>query len=126
MGIVGYGMMGRLHAYAMRAAPLIRDAPVHFAPVVMSGRDATALERAATACHIDEWSLDWRALVEREDVDVVDICTPPGAHAEIAIAAANQGKDVICEKTMANDAAEAREMRAAAQAAAQAVSSRST
>ena len=101
MGIVGYGMMGRLHAYAMRAAPLIRDAPVHFAPVVMSGRDATALERAATACHIDEWSLDWRALVEREDVDVVDICTPPGAHAEIAIAAANQGKDVICEKPLA-------------------------
>jgi predicted dehydrogenase len=112
VGIVGYGAMGRLHAYAYRAAPLIRPTPAQFTPVVMSGRHAEAVARAAADCGVDEWVTDWRELVERRDVDVVDICTPPGTHGEIARAAAAAGKAVICEKPLATsyaDAASARD-----------------
>ena len=112
VAIIGYGMMGRAHAYGYRAAPLIRPAPVHFVPVVMTGRDEAAVAKVANDCGIDEWANDWRRAVERADVDVVDICTPPGTHAEIAIAAASAGKSVICEKPLATsyaDAAKARD-----------------
>ncbi len=108
VGIVGYGMMGRAHAYAYRAAPLIRPSSVVFTPVVMSGRNGEAVAAAALACGIDEWVTDWQHVVEREDVDVVDICTPPGTHATIIEAAAAAGKDVFCEKPLATSYADAR------------------
>ena len=64
VGIVGYGMMGRAHAYAYRAAPLIRPSSVVFTPVVMSGRNAGARWRGRRVdCGIDEWVTDWRQLV---------------------------------------------------------------
>jgi predicted dehydrogenase len=108
VGIVGYGMMGRAHVYAYRAAPLIRPSSVVFTPVVMSGRNADAVASAAVACGIDEWVTDWRQLVARDDVDVVDVCTPPGTHAVIIEAAAKAGKDVFCEKPLATNYADAR------------------
>lgn len=108
VGIVGYGMMGRLHAYAYRAAPLIRPSSVVFTPVVMSGRNAEAVAKSSEACEIDTWVTDWRQLVVREDVDVVDVCTPPGTHAAIIEAAASAGKDVFCEKPLATTYADAR------------------
>lgn len=111
VGIVGYGMMGRAHAYAYRAAPFIRPSPVTFTPVVVSGRNAEALEKAAVAYGIDAWVTDWRELVERSDVDVVDICTPPGTHAAIIEVAARAGKDVFCEKPLATTYADARSAR---------------
>ena len=107
VAIIGYGMTGRAHAYAYRAAPLIRPAPVHFVPVVMTGRDEAALAAASSALGVDEWMTDWRDAVARTDVDVVDICTPPGTHAEIAIAAAAAGKAVVCEKPLATSYADA-------------------
>ena len=79
----------------------------------MSGTDAAAVAAAAAAYGVPEHVTDWRALVERDDVDVVDICTPPGTHAEIAAAAAAAGKAVLCEKPLA---ARTRRPRAAAQA----------
>ncbi len=112
VGIVGYGMMGRCHAYGYLAAPMIRPGAVHFRPVVMSGRNEAAVAKASADCGIDEHVTDWHQLVERSDVDVVDICSPPGTHAEIAIAAAAAGKAVICEKPLATnyrDAARARD-----------------
>jgi predicted dehydrogenase len=103
VGIVGYGVMGRAHCYGYRVAPLLRSLPVTPVVTVMSGRDGAAVTRAAAACGVPEHTTDWRRLVERADVDLVDICTPPGTHAEIARAAATAGKAVLCEKPLALD-----------------------
>ncbi len=100
-------MMGRAHAYAYRAAPLIRPSSVTFTPVVMSGRNAEAVAKASADCGIDDWVTDWRQVVARGDIDVVDICTPPGTHATIIEAAAQAGKDVVCEKPLATNYADA-------------------
>ena len=108
VGIVGYGMMGRAHAYAYRAAPLIRPSAVVFTPVVMSGRHAEAVATVSRACGIESWVTDWRQVIERSDVDVVDVCTPPGTHAAVIEAAALAGKDVFCEKPLATNYADAR------------------
>jgi predicted dehydrogenase len=101
IGVVGYGMMGRAHAYAYTAAPVLRPLPVRPRLVVISGRDEGKVARAAAAYGFEGWTADWRELVQRPDVDIVDICTPPGTHAEIAAAAAAAGKAVICEKPLA-------------------------
>jgi predicted dehydrogenase len=107
VGITGYGMMGRAHCYGYRVAPLIRALPVTPVVTVMSGRDRAALAAAAAACGVPDHVTDWRRLVERDDVDMVDICTPPGTHAEIAQAAAAAGKAVLCEKPLAVSYAQA-------------------
>jgi predicted dehydrogenase len=114
VGIVGYGAMGRIHSYAFRAAPRIRPSAVRFEPVVIAGRDADAVRRAAAAYGIDAWSTDWRDVVARDDVDVVDVCTPPGTHAAICESAAANGKSVFCEKPLAATFAEADAARRAA------------
>ena len=100
VGIVGYGVMGRAHAYAYRTAPLIRRATTTFVPVAMSGRDAEWVGEVAASVGVEAMT-DWRALVERADIDVVDICTPPGTHAQMARQAAAAGKAVLCEKPLA-------------------------
>ena len=105
VGIVGYGLMGRAHAYAYRTAPHVRELPCAPRLRVMSGRDEEALRRAASLCGVEEVTTDWRALIERPDVQIVDICTPPGTHAEIVEAAAAAGKAVLCEKPLAADLA---------------------
>ena len=101
IGIVGYGMMGRAHCYGYRVAPMLRRLPVTPVVTVMSGRNQPAVEAAAIAYGVPETVTDWRDLITRDDVDVVDICTPPGTHAEIAQAAAAAGKAVLCEKPLA-------------------------
>ena len=107
IGIVGYGMMGRAHSYAYTVAPVMRKLRHHPRLRVISGRDGHQVERAAESYGIDSSVGDWRELVNRSDVDIVDICTPPGTHAEIAIAAAAAGKAVICEKPLAVSYSEA-------------------
>jgi predicted dehydrogenase len=107
VGITGYGMMGRAHCYGYRVAPLVHALPVTPVVTVMSGRDRAALAAAAAACGVPDHVTDWRRLVERDDVDVVDICTPPGTHAEVAQAAAAAGKAVLCEKPLAVSYAQA-------------------
>jgi len=108
IGIVGYGAMGRAHAYGWTVAPLVRELPVAPRLRVMSGRDAEAAARAAARYGVESSVDDWRALVARDDVDLVDVCTPPGAHAEAVLAAAAAGKAVLCEKPLATDYASAR------------------
>jgi predicted dehydrogenase len=107
IGIVGYGIMGRAHAYAYAAAPRVRALPCRPRLRLMSGRNTGAVDAAARAYGIEESTTDWRALVEHPEIDIVDICTPPGTHAEIAAAAAAAGKAVVCEKPLAADYATA-------------------
>jgi predicted dehydrogenase len=68
---------------------------------VISGRDGDKVAQAATAYGFESWTADWHDLIGRPEVDIVDVCTPPGTHAEIAAAAAAAGKAVICEKPLA-------------------------
>jgi len=107
IGIVGYGAMGRAHAYAYTAAPVMRNLKHRPRVCVISGRDEGKVAAAAAAYGIPEWTVDWRELVRRPDVDLVDVCTPPGTHARIAREAAAAGKAVLCEKPLAIDYAEA-------------------
>jgi predicted dehydrogenase len=73
----------------------------------MTGRNADAVSRVAADCEIAEALCDWSEVIGRSDIDVIDICTPPGTHAEIAIAAARAGHAVICEKPLATNYADA-------------------
>jgi predicted dehydrogenase len=107
IGVAGYGMMGKAHSYAYTVAPVMRTLPVRPRLRVISGRDKDRVARAASAYGFERSVTDWRDLIERPEVDIVDICTPPGTHAEIAIAAAAAGKAVICEKPLAISYAEA-------------------
>ena len=101
IGMIGYGGMGKAHSYAYRALNTLRKLPVEPQLYMISGRTAGAAERAAEAYGYDHFTSDWRAVVEHPDVHVVDICTPPGTHADIIEAAAAAGKAVICEKPLA-------------------------
>ncbi|RGA05744.1 gfo/Idh/MocA family oxidoreductase [Microbispora triticiradicis] len=115
--MVGYAFMGRVHSQAWRSVAAVFDVP-RPAMAVLSGRSA---ERTAEAADTLGWAAvetDWKRLIERDDVQIVDICTPGDSHAEIAIAALAAGKHVICEKPLANTVAEAEAMTAAAKEAA--------
>jgi len=116
--MVGHAFMGAAHSQAWRTAPRFFDLPLGVAMRVVCGRDAARTEQAAERLGWEEAETDWRRLLERDDVDLVDICTPGDSHAEIAIAALRAGKHVLCEKPLANTVAEAEEMAAAAEAAA--------
>jgi predicted dehydrogenase len=117
IGMVGYGMMGRAHSYAYTALPVLRKLPVRPKLVMISGRDREKVAGAAGAYGFESSTTDWREVVSRSDVDIVDICTPPGTHAEIAIAAAGAGKAVICEKPLGVTYAQAQDTAAAVQRA---------
>src|SRR5438034_5447803 len=117
IGIVGYGLMGRAHAHGYTLAPRIRALPWTPRLRLISGRDRAAVERAAGRYGVQEWTADWRDVVSHCDVEIVDVCTPPGTHAEIVEAAVAAGKAVVCEKPLAVDYASAA---AAARAAADA------
>jgi len=105
--MAGYGMMGKAHSYAYTVAPVMRSLPYRPRLRAISGRDKEKVSHAAAAYGFESWTDDWQQLVKRPDVDIVDICTPPGTHAEIAAAAAAAGKGVICEKPLAATYAQA-------------------
>jgi predicted dehydrogenase len=118
VAVIGAGFMARAHSHAWRTAPRFFDLPREPRLSVLVSRDEARGRRAAQKWGWESWSDDWQAVLERDDIDVVDICTPGDTHAEIAIAALRAGKHVLCEKPLANDPAEAAEMVAAAEAAA--------
>lgn len=117
IALLGHGFMGRAHSHAFRTvASFFPDvAPPELA--VLCGRDAAGLARTASAFGWKETSTDWRAVVRRPDIDVVDVSTPGDLHAPMAIAALAAGKHVICEKPLANDLSSARRMARAAERA---------
>jgi predicted dehydrogenase len=103
IGIVGYGMMGKAHSYGYTLAPHVRELAARPRLRLISGRDPAAVERAATLYAVERAVTDWREVIESPDVDIVDVCTPPGTHPEIVEAAASAGKAVVCEKPLAAD-----------------------
>ena len=108
IGIIGYGVMGRAHSYGYTVAPRVRELPCVPRLRVISGRTTAAVERAAGAYGVERAVTDWREVIDSPDVDIVDICTPPGSHPEIVEAAARAGKAIVCEKPLAADYAGAR------------------
>jgi len=109
--MIGGGFMGKAHAMAYAAMPMFFwPAPaIPHRKVVVDVTDVLA-EEARQRFGFDEASSDWMATISRDDIDVVDICTPNNVHAEIAIAAAKAGKHIICEKPLARTLEEARAM----------------
>lgn len=117
VAMIGYAFMGAAHSQGWRNAHRFFDLPVRPAANVLCGRTESAARDAAAKLGWASWTTDWRDVLERDDVQVVDICTPGDSHAEIAIAALEVGKHVLCEKPLANTVAEAEQMVAAADAA---------
>ena len=116
IALIGYAFMGRAHSQAWRTVGAAFEVP----PLerrVLVGRDEAAVAEAARRLDWQEHATDWREIIAREDIDIVDICTPGFLHAEIAIAALEAGKHVLCEKPLANDPGEAERMVEAARAA---------
>jgi predicted dehydrogenase len=114
--MIGYAFMGKAHSNAWRNVASYFDVPA-FEQKVLVGRDAAAVSAAAAKYGWKETATEWRAVLERDDIHIVDICTPGWMHAEIAIAALQAGKHVLLEKPLANTLGEAEAITAAAQAA---------
>jgi predicted dehydrogenase len=114
VSMIGHGFMGAVHSQAWRVAPRFFDLPRPVEMALLVGLDQDATQKAASRWGWAAAGNDWRRAVERPDIDVIDICTPGSTHAEIAIAALQAGKHVLCEKPLANTLAEAEEMARAA------------
>jgi predicted dehydrogenase len=111
VGIIGYGFMGRTHANAYRRLEnFFPDIGYKCVLKAVSGLPGEQLDRYADMWGFEEKEPDWRKLLERDDIDIVDICTPNNLHKEMAIAAAKAGKMIICEKPLALNVAEGAEM----------------
>jgi predicted dehydrogenase len=124
VGLIGYAFMGAAHSQAWRTAPRFFDLPLRPELTVLAGRDPVRVADAADRMGWAGNETDWRRVIQRDDVALVDVCTPGDTHAEIAIAALEAGKHVLCEKPLANTVAEAEAMaEAAARAAAKGVRS---
>jgi len=117
VALIGYAFMGRAHSNAYRQVSRFFSPKLTPRLKVVCGRDRKKVARAAAQLGWEEWATDWREVVAREDVQVVDVVTPGDSHAEIAIAAAKAGKAVLCEKPLANTGKEAKAMVAAVQKA---------
>jgi predicted dehydrogenase len=110
IGMIGYGFMGRAHSNAYAKVSHFFD--LEYKPVLKAvcARDAAKAKEFAAKWGYESVETDWKKLLERKDIDAVDICTPNNLHKEIAIAAAKAGKIILCEKPLAMDTAEGEEM----------------
>lgn len=117
VALIGYKFMGRAHSNAYRQVS--HFFPGKFTPrlKVICGRDREAAEAAAKQLGWDEVETDWRVVVERDDIDVIDVSTPGYLHHDQVLAAAAAGKHIICEKPLANTLADAKDMLKAVQKA---------
>ena len=110
IGMIGYGFMGKAHSNAYAQAN--HFFPSEYRPVMkaLCARNAEKAKSFATTWGYESIETDWRKLIQRSDIDAVDICTPNNIHKDIAIAAAKAGKMILCEKPLAMNAAEGEEM----------------
>lgn len=100
VGMIGYRFMGKAHSNAWRQAPRFFPLAADVEMSTICGRDPNGVEEARKALGWSKASVDWRAVVEDPEIDIVDINTPNDSHAEIAIAAAKAGKHILCEKPL--------------------------
>jgi predicted dehydrogenase len=117
IGLVGYGFMGRTHSNAFHQAPRFFDLPYRPVLKAICARDAERAERFSSNWGYEGVETDWRKLIERKDIDLIDIASPNDTHHDIAIAAAQAGKIVMCEKPLGRNAKEAEAMVAAVEKA---------
>src|SRR5437870_10453034 len=110
IGIIGYGFMGRAHSNAYRKVNHFFD--LKYRPILKAvcARNVDNAKAFAEKWGYESVETDWRKLIERDDIDLIDICTPNNTHAEIAIAAARAGKMILCEKPLALNGPEALQM----------------
>ncbi len=117
IGMIGYGFMGRTHTNAYLQSP--RFFPTEHRPVLKAvcARNKDKAQQFADRWGYESVETDWRELLKRDDIDAVDICTPNNLHREIAVAAAEAGKMILCEKPLAMNSAEGETMVAAVEKA---------
>lgn len=117
VGLVGYKFMGRAHSNAYRQVPHFFDVDPSPRMVAICGRDEASVRNAAENLGWEGYETDYEALIARPDIQLIDVSTPGDTHKDVVLAALKAGKHVICEKPLANNLAEAREMLEAANAA---------
>jgi predicted dehydrogenase len=110
VALIGQGFMGRAHSNAYRQVNHFFETPFDLQLKVICGRNRPGLEKMAVTWGWEEISTDWRSVIGRGDIDVIDVATPNWLHAEMAIAAAAAGKIVLCEKPLAVSLVQARQM----------------
>jgi len=110
VGMIGYSFMGKAHSFGYKNMPMFFDCEA--APVMKAicGRKEEGVRAAADRYGWESYETDWRKLVARDDIDLVDVCTPGDLHVEMSIAAAEAGKIVFCEKPLAKSLANAKKM----------------
>jgi predicted dehydrogenase len=107
IAIIGQGSMGRAHSNAYHQVNHFFETPYDLRLKVICGRNRAGLEKTASIWGWEEISTDWRGVVERKDIDVIDVAAPNSLHAEMSVAAAEAGKIVLCEKPLAVSTGEA-------------------
>jgi len=117
VGLIGYKFMGKSHSNAYRQVAAYFDVPLKPEMTVLCGRDEAGVRAAAEQMGWREYSTDWREVVNRPDIGIIDVSTPGDSHYDIAMAAAEAGKHIICEKPLANNLDEARQMQEAVERA---------
>ncbi len=110
IGMIGYSFMGKAHSFAYKNVTTFYE--LEYEPVmkVICGRKKAGVQAACERYGWQEYATDWRKVIERDDVDVVDICAPGDTHVLMAVAAARAGKHLFSEKPLANNLADARAM----------------
>lgn len=117
LGMIGYGFMGRAHSNAFRKVGNFFDLDYRIVPKAACGRKEEGVKAFADKWGYESIETDWRKLIARDDIDLVDICAPNDMHLEIATAAAKAGKMILCEKPLARDGKEGAKMVAAVEKA---------
>jgi len=110
VGLIGYMFMGKAHSQAYRNVHRFFDMKVVPEMKVICGRNEKAVKEAQQKFGWQEYETDWRKLIERDDIDLIDISTPVNVHKDMAVAAAEAGKNVFCEKPLAMNLEEANQM----------------
>ncbi len=110
IGLIGYKFMGKAHSNAYLSVSKFFKTKIEPVRKIVCGRNGKAVKAFQKQWGWDEYSTDWREVVAREDIDVIDISTPNSSHCEIAVAAARAKKHIICEKPLAMNVAEAKKM----------------
>ena len=110
VGLIGYNFMGKAHSNAWRQASRFFNLPANVRLKTICGRNRAAVKKAATKLGWENAQTDWRRVIDDSKIDIVDICTPNDSHCEIAIAAAQAGKAILCEKPLARNIDEAEKM----------------